>query len=280
VLALVACSSCATTTPSVLPMLPPVTAQPTQLVTAGKFVWMDLVTQDVERAKEFYGALFGWTFDSGDGYTQVLRDKIPIAGIVGARDPKRASEWIGTLSVEDVDVTAKRVSDLGGVVERGPLDAPNRGRMAVVSDPEGALLLLLRATGGDPPDAEPAYRGWFWREIWTHDVAAATKFYQAIAGYEVESIEFDDAPYRLFRTKDDTPRAGIIEAPPHVHPLWLPYVRVKDAVATAARAEELGARIVTQDEDSAIIVDPTGAPLAVQVWTARADGDAETEAAR
>jgi len=143
-LAVVASISCASATQPLPATLPPITAQPTRTVTAGKFVWMDLVTQDVERAKEFYGALFEWTFEPGDGYTQVMLGRSPIAGIVAARDPERGSEWVGSLSVEDVDVAAKRASELGGVVERGPLDAPNRGRMAAVSDPEGALLLLLR----------------------------------------------------------------------------------------------------------------------------------------
>ena len=46
----------------------------------GKFVWQDLVTQDVAEARAFYGALFGWTFREGDRYIQVLHEGEPIGG--------------------------------------------------------------------------------------------------------------------------------------------------------------------------------------------------------
>ena len=60
----------------------------------------------------------------------------------------------------------------------------------------------------------------------------------------------------------------MVAAPPEVQPLWLPYVRVEDPEAIAARAEALGARVVMRDDQAAILVDPTGAPIAVQVWEA------------
>ena len=269
---LVVSLGCATVS---LPLLTPLTAEPTRLITPGKFVWIDLVTQDVAEAKSFYGTLFGWTFRPGERYTEVLDAGTPIAGIVLARDPKQRSEWVGNLSVADVDRAAALVSERGGTVERGPVDAPERGRLALVSDPEGALLLLLRSTGGDPPDAEPSVGGWLWRELWSHDVDAAAGFYAALAGYESDTVEFQDHPYRVLRS-GGVPRAGLVVAPPQVHPLWLPYVRVEDVPGTAARAAKLGARIVMQHESAAILVDPTGAAIGVQTWAGR--DDPETEA--
>jgi predicted enzyme related to lactoylglutathione lyase len=256
------------------PLIPPVTDTPTQRIAAGKFVFNDLVTQDVERAKAFYGALFGWTFSTDERYTQVLHDGAIIAGIVSAADPKRQSEWVGNLSVADVDRATARVRELGGVVERKPVDAPERGRLAVVSDPEGALLLLLRASGGDPPDAEPPIGSWLWRELWTHDPGAAARFYAELVGYASESIEFEGTPYQEFKT-DGVARAGVVVAPPDVQPLWLPYVRVRDTEAIAARAEALGARIVMREETAVIFVDPTGAPIGVQSWAGSDGEDAE-----
>ena len=256
------------------PRIPPVTEAPMQRTTPGKFVWNDLVTQDVERAKSFYGALFGWTFAADDRYTQVLRDGTAIAGLVSAADPKRRSEWVGNLSVTDVDRAAALVREHGGVVERKPVDAPDRGRLAVVSDPEGALVLLVRTSSGDPPDAEPPVGDWLWRELWTHDPGAATRFYAELVGYELESIEFEGNPYHVLKA-GGVARAGVVSAPPEVQPLWLPYVRVDDSEATAVRAEALGARIVVQDETSAILVDPTGAPIGVQSWAGRGGEDEE-----
>jgi hypothetical protein len=44
------------------PELPPLNDPPTGTRLPGKFVWVDLLTPDVERAGAFCGKLFGWTF--------------------------------------------------------------------------------------------------------------------------------------------------------------------------------------------------------------------------
>ena len=273
-LCLMFCLACATGRVS---SLPAVTQEPTQLLLPGKFVWADLVTDHVADAKAFYGALFGWTFeDHGDGVEIVLHDGVPVACIVRIRRPPdrlRDSAWVANLSVADVDRAAALVRERGGEVERGPRDVPGRGRLALVSDPEDAVLLLVRASSGDPPDEEPPVGRWLWRELWTHDVETAAGFYSELVGYESETVDLDGQPYHVLK-RGDVPRAGIVEAPDEVHPLWLPYVRVEDAAAAAARAETLGARVVLQDPDAAILVDPTGAAIGVHDWFGRREGEA------
>jgi predicted enzyme related to lactoylglutathione lyase len=267
-------SACASPPP---PWLPPVTPTPTPHVNTGKFVWSDLVTQDVDAAKAFYSELFGWTFSDTDRYTLILRDSEPIGGILKARDPKRRSEWVGNLSVADVDRAAELARQQGGVVETEPVDAPSRGRIAVISDPEGALVLLLRSSAGDPADAEAPLNSFFWWELWSQDTDSATRFYAGLADYETETTVFREQSYHVLK-RGEVPRAGILLAPPDVPPQWLPYVRVADAEALADRAAELGGRVYVEDSRSAILVDPTGAPIAIQVWD---KGDRpEEEAAR
>ena len=61
-------------------------------------------------------------------------------------------------------------------------------------------------------------------------------------------------------------RAGIRLAPSFVKPHWLPYVRVKEPERIAEIAKKLGGRVVVVDSDSAILIDPTGAPIAIQKW--------------
>jgi predicted enzyme related to lactoylglutathione lyase len=104
-------------------------------------------------------------------------------------------------------------------------------------------------------------------------VESAIGLYSELVGYESEKIDIDGHPYHVLK-QGDVPRAGVIQAPEEVHAQWLPYVRVADVVAAAARAEALGARVVLQDDDAAILVDPTGAAIGVHVWSSRSAEEA------
>ncbi len=269
ILQLLAClalaTACAKPSP---PQLEPLTSPPSGLAHPGKFVWVDLISRDVDQSKHFYGQLFGWTFRDRHRYVAILHEGTPIAGMVSGTNPEYGSEWVGNLSVTNVDGAANFVALHGGTVEREPVDAPERGRIALVRDPDGARILLVRATDGDPPDVPPAAGRWLWRELWTHDVNTAVSLYSTLGGYVPETVEHDGHAYYVLK-QGDLPRAGVLEAPPEVNPLWLPYVRVEDAKATVALARSLGARIVVQDDRSAILVDPGGAPFGIQMWSGR-----------
>ncbi|MBW2543643.1 MAG: VOC family protein [Deltaproteobacteria bacterium] len=261
--------ACAAKQPD-LPRLPPVSPDPTAEIRPGKFVWGDLVTQDVEASKAFYGALFGWTFSDAGRYTTVFNRGVPIAGMVKARDPNRGTEWIGNLSVADVDRAAATIAQHGGQIESGPIDAPDRGRIALVSYEGNAAVLLVRASGGDPPDAHPAIGGWLWWELWARDVDRAAALLVEIAGYRPEAVELRGAPYRVLGDAKMR-RMGIVQAPPEVRPTWLPYFRVADKAASVERAVALGARLVEQSERAAILVDPNRAEFAVGTWALETD---------
>jgi predicted enzyme related to lactoylglutathione lyase len=261
--------ACATTQPD-LPRLPPVSPEGTGEVRPGKFVWGDLVSQDVEASKAFYGALFGWTFSGERRYTTVLNQGVPIAGIVKARDPNRGTEWIGNLSVADVDRAASTMVRHGGTIENGPVEAPDRGRIALVSHAGNAAVLLVRAAGGDPPDAHPTIGGWMWWELWAHDIDRATDLLVEIAGYQPETVEYRDAPHRVLGDANAR-RLGIVQAPPEVRPTWLPYFRVADTAATVDQAVALGARLIEQKDRAAILVDPNHAEFAIGTWALETD---------
>jgi predicted enzyme related to lactoylglutathione lyase len=263
--AIVALGACASTEPI---RLPPVTETPTQLTLSGKFVWLDLVTDDLAATRGFYGDLFGWEFEQNADYLTVRHRGTPIAGVVLMNPDGKAKNaaWIGSLSVADVDRAAEVVLKGGGAVELGPLDAVGRGRAVLVRDPGGAHLMLRRANGGDPPDREPPIGSWLWRELWTRDATAALAFYSSLASYDERPAEFEHYRYVVLE-QGGLPRAGIVEAPmKEVDPLWLPYVRVADPAGAVARAESLGATVILQDEDAAILLDPRGAAFGVQQW--------------
>jgi uncharacterized protein len=246
---------------------------------AGEFVWHDLVTEDPAVSRAFYGALFGWTFEAGDGidpgYTIIKHDGRPIGGIVVPRRPpgtEAIAQWLAYVVVNDVDNTASAFREAGGRVFRGPLNARKDLRVAVVADAQGAPLGLA-SRGPDFDVAEerpPALNRWLWMEYVARDPAAALKFYGEIVGFGHEVYEQrENFTYYLLTT--DRPRAGLFRSPwERDTSAWLPYVRVADPAAMAARALELGGRIALEPRPGvrngslAIVVDPAGAAVALQ----------------
>jgi predicted enzyme related to lactoylglutathione lyase len=267
-------------------VLPPITPTPTGEHHVGKFVWRDLLTQDLPGVKRFYGELFGWQFqDTGaedSRYTVITHGGQPIGGIVYTAPEQgrvNRSQWVSYLSVPDVDRAVAQVRSAGGVVHTPPRDFPDRGRLAVVSDPQGALLALVTAATGDPADKDPVIDEWLWTELWTDDVEAAAALYRELVGYELQTVEIYEGNDYFLLQRDGAPRAGVIAIPwEGVRPNWLAYVRVADPAVTAARAVELGGNVFLEPDDDvrngdvAIIVDPSGAALTVQRWPPRTQG--------
>jgi len=263
-------------------VVPPITSTPTGKQLTGKFVWMDLVTGDVKAARDFYGKLFGWQFDGEEGkatpFTLVKQGGTPIAGIVYYEkiDPaQQQARWLGYVSVADVDRASDIVRQSGGEVFVEPRDLPQRGRIAVVLDPQKVPFGLLKATGGDPLDENVTPFRWMWHELWTTDTTGATVFYQKLLGYGKESmvLSVQRGTYTILKS-GGTPQAGMAQIiQDGVKPIWLPYVNVDDPAAIAAKTLTLGGKVLIAPDSSirngtvAIIADPTGGIVAIQKWT-------------
>jgi predicted enzyme related to lactoylglutathione lyase len=251
--------------------LPPVAPNATDVTHPGKFVWFDLLTEDVSAARGFYGEVFGWTFEDAPGdddYVLIRSGSAAIGGLapVDERDfDVSESLWLGSLSVADVDAAASLVKSRGGELIVSPVDVDGRGRLAAVRDPAGAPLVLLRASGGDPADANPPVGGWLWVDLWTDDASAAKAFYAELVGYETREVEAGpDHVYHVLG-RDGRARAGLVEIDMKgIEPNWLPYVRVGNVGRTVERAREQGGSVLLQREDLAILIDPTGAAIGVQ----------------
>ena len=246
----------------------------------GKFVWRDLMTDDPAAAKPFYAGRFGWEFvetqSLGRPYTLVRSGGQFIAGI--GRGQRRIAQesnaqWLSFVSVADVDRAAQATAAAGGAVLLAPFDVPKIGRAAVVTDPQGAPLGLLRASFGDPADTQaPVLNRFLWTEALMRDPVAAARFYADLVGYEVLVHDQGDKPFRVLKLAGRE-RAGIMRMPlANVQPIWLPSVMVADPAASAERAGRLGGRVLVaprrdvRNGSVALIVDPGGALLALQRW--------------
>jgi predicted enzyme related to lactoylglutathione lyase len=113
--------------------------------TPGSMTWNDLVTSDPDGAVDFYGDLFGWTFEEipdAGGYRVISNGGRTNGGIFPLDGP---SNWMPYFGHEDVDRLVGEVE----TVYNGPMQLPN-GRIAVLGDPQGAVFAVW--TGEYDPD--------------------------------------------------------------------------------------------------------------------------------
>lgn len=117
----------------------------------GTFVWNELMTSDLDKAKAFYAAALGWTYKeqpNPDGvYTLAFvpgADE-PVAGLFPWPKGQPGSDtWGAYVEVDDVDAFVAGVVAAGGVVCRPAWDIDHVGRIAVVADVLGAVFGVLK----------------------------------------------------------------------------------------------------------------------------------------
>jgi len=269
--------------------LPSVTDAPTSERLPGKIVWRDLLTNDPSASQSFYGELFGWKFESvgssaglsnNSAYTLIRHNGRLIGGMidtVALNNKDDISQWVVLMSVEDIDAATAKFAADGGEVIAPPTDLQRRGRMAIVSDAEGALLALLQTRDGDPADREPEIGGFLWDELWTTDVESATAFYESFAGLDSTDMDIDEnqesgASYRLLKA-GDRPRVGIMPNPLEgVKPIWISYIRVENPAEVTAKVAGLGGHVIVEARsrplggEVAFVAGPSGAGIALQTW--------------
>ena len=265
-----------------LPTLPALNDPATDVRIPGKFIWADYFTSDVDAAKAFYAALFGWEWRDistapDSRYGIFYHDGEPVAGVAyrASPDPTRAyGRWVYYVSVDDVARTVQKIQSLGGSTLLPARTYADRGTFAVVADPESAPFGVMHSSSGDPPDYQADLGNWLWAGLYANDAVAATKFYQVVFGYELvtPAPDYDMVGYVL--SKQGYARAGVTQLIPNSgdHPSWVAYVRVSDVAETTAAAVRLGATTLVAPDaallngDLAIVADPLGAPIGFIHW--------------
>jgi uncharacterized protein len=257
----------------------------------GDFVWYELMTSDPEGVASFYAPLLGWAVrDAGMpdvNYQFAATAECDVAGIMCMPDDAQMPPaWLGYVGVDDVDAMAASFVDGGGAIHMPPWDIPGVGRMAFVSDPQGAMLYVMKPTPpADQPDAEsisfsydkPRPGHCAWNELATSDPAAALHFYGQRLGWVADG-DMDMGPMGSYtflrhagRAPDGSPMGqGMLGAvyklmPEDPQPHWLFYFRVPDIDVAVAHIESSGGRLhqapneIPGGDYSLIALDPQGA---------------------
>ena len=260
--------------------------------------WVDTSQPDPDAAAEFYRGLFGWEIvdvmppESEMKYFMAQIRGGDVAGIGGTPEgaPPMAS-WNTYIWVDDADASAAKVRDAGGSVLSEPFDVMDAGRMAVCADPEGAVFGLWQARNQKGARVVNEAGALNFNGLATRDVEGAKAFYGAVFGWQTMSVGggnemwtlpgygdhleertpglreqmaamggppgFEDVVASINPIPDDQP-----DVPPH----WSVTFATDDAEATAAKATELGGKVLVPPFDApwvrmTLIADPGGATV-------------------
>ncbi len=131
-------------------------------------------------------------------------------------------------------------------------------RFAVLGDPQRATFAVMHPLSeGSGDQAESIFA---WDELHATDADAAAGFYTGLLGWT--TADFAEG-YRTFNS-GETMVGGLMQ---DGNAYWLPYLRVDDADAATAKAQELGATVVMGPETMenvgrfSVVADPTGAAV-------------------
>jgi predicted enzyme related to lactoylglutathione lyase len=258
--------------------------------------WIDTSQPDPEAAAAFYSGLFGWDFEDamppGSAGTYLIgRLRGGDVAAVGSQPeggPPMAV-WNTYIWVDSADETAAKVLDAGGRVVTQPFDVMEAGRMAVLTDPEGAAFCVWQTKEhkGARIVNEPGSLNF--NGLNTRDPEGAKSFYGAVFGWEPLGLDGGPQMWRLpgygdhleerdpglrKRMEDSGAPAGFEDVVAALNPIagdqpdvpahWDVTFGVDDADATAARAAELGGTVVVGPFDApwvrmTVIADPQGA---------------------
>ncbi|MEY2872854.1 MAG: hypothetical protein RLZZ373_225 [Pseudomonadota bacterium] len=223
----------------------------------GTPVWYELMSKDPLAARRFYTAVVGWAIDESPPTGSAMDYRIISAGDGLVGGVFRLTEdmcqqgaspcWMTYIGVDDVDACVAAIVSAGGSVQMAAFDIPNVGRIAMVSDPQGAPFYVMRGAGEEQSTAcDPDRIGHgAWHELHAADGPTATEFYSAQFGWE-KSRGMDMGPmgvYQLFAI-GGRDLGGIMTDGRFPRPAWLVYFRV-DGIERAARCiVEAGGQVV------------------------------------
>ena len=268
---------------------------------AGVPCWVDTGQPDPEAAVEFYGGLFGWEFEDrmpadspGRYFVAQLRGRDVAA--VGSQ-PEQAPPtpgWNTYVWVDSADDATAKVKAAGGNALMEPFDVLDAGRMAVLTDPEGAVFCVWQAKEHKGAQLVNEPGTWNFSELNTRDPEGAKAFYGTVFGWEAETLDYGEGQTTMWRlpgygdflerrdpdlrrrmAADGAPEgfedavAWLIpmtsdQYPDDVPPHWSVTFAVADADAVADRAAKLGGQVRVPPFDApfvrmTVVSDPQGA---------------------
>jgi uncharacterized protein len=257
--------------------------------------WVDTSHPDPESVLPFYSGLFGWEFqdvmpEGSEGKYFIGRIRGGDVAAVGSSPqggPPMAM-WNTYVWVDRAEETATKVRDAGGAVITEPFDVMDAGRMAVLSDSEGAAFCVWQAKEHKGAKIVNEHGSLVFNGLATRDRKGAEAFYSAVFGWRTLALPSGDmwtlpgygdhleerTPGLRAQTAQMGAPEGFIDVVAAVNPIvdddsetpaqWSVTFAVDDARATAGKVIDLGGQVIAGPVDApwvrmAVIKDPQGA---------------------
>lgn len=246
-------------------------AKPTSVV-IGAPCWIDLLSSNTTRSRDFYTGLLGWTATEPDpqfgGYFTFSRDGLMTGGAMERQEGMQAPDgWTVYLAVEDARATVELAKAKGASVVVEAMDVADIGTMAVILDPAGAAIGLWQpgTHKGFGIVYEPNAPAWF--ELHTQQYDKCVDFYRTVFGWTTQALDTPQFRYTVLQI-GEMQYCGVIDEaafmPAGSPSYWLTYFGVEDADAALQKVRQLGGTVVREAEDTpygrlASVTDPTGA---------------------
>jgi uncharacterized protein len=250
--------------------------------------WVDVEHEDLDAATDFYGGLFGWSFEPVTPTYRIARLAGQDVAAVGAGD----QGWSTYVAVDDASGAAEAVRTCGGSVLVEPADAGPGGRLAMCADPGGARFRLWQARRRLGAQLVNAPGAWNFSDLHTPDPPAALAFYTAVFGWVAEDMGKDAGMMvrvpgygaHLAATSDPDIYQRQAAAPPGFadvigslvpaageQPYWHVTLSVGDRDGSAATVERLGGSVLSTSQTiwarRAHVRDPQGAEFSISQFT-------------
>ena len=133
-----------------------------QVNEVGTWTWNQLVTRDVEKAKGFYGDVFGWSLERAPEAPPDLpflmwqvegqRWEEGLAGLMDSPDelpPEVPPHWQVYFAVEEAEKAVEATTSAGGKDYIGVIEIPI-GKLGLVDDPQGAAFGVIEPDYPEP----------------------------------------------------------------------------------------------------------------------------------
>jgi len=263
---------------------------------AGVPCWIDTTQPDPDAAVAFYSGLFGWEFEDvmppgspGAYFIARIRGR-DVAAVTGpSQEAPGTATWNTYIAVDSADDTAAKAREAGGEVLVAPFDVMDAGRMAVIADPEGAILSVWEARRHRGAGIVNEHGAVNFNGLHTQDLATAKRFYGSVFGWSTLTLDGGTQMWTLPGYGDELER----EAPgrreqtiafgvpvefmdvvanisptapdqPDARAYWDVTFGADDANGIAERATELGGTVIVAPVDvpwarMTVIADPNGA---------------------